>query len=57
MSAINTDARLIDFSQPTVLGLSNPLRLTGLNNSWQVSILSQITNSPEVMHDCTSGGR
>ena len=40
-SDVNTDARRIDFSQSTLLGLPNPLRLTGLTNSWQVSTLSQ----------------
>ena len=54
-STVNTDGGQIHFSQPTVLGLPNPLRLTGLNNSWQVSTLSQ--HIPEVMHDCTSCGR
>ena len=43
ISEVNTDARLIDFSQPTVLGLPNPLTLTGLTNSWQVSTLFHIT--------------
>ena len=42
-SAVNTDGGGIHFSQPTVLGLPNPLRLTGLTNSWQVSTLFQIT--------------
>ena len=42
-SAVNTDGGLIDFSQSTVLGLPNPIRLTGLTNSWQVSTLSHIT--------------
>ena len=51
ISEVNTDGGRIDFSQPTVLGLPNPLTLTGLTNSWQVSTLSQTyTNSLEVNH-------
>ena len=42
-SAVNTDGGQIDYSQPTVLGLPNPLRLTGLTNSWQVSAPAHIT--------------
>ena len=37
-SNINIDGRRIDFTQPTVLGLPNPIRLPGRTNSWQVSI-------------------
>ena len=43
ISEVNTDGGCIDFLQPTVLGLPNPLTLTGLTNSWQVSILFPIT--------------
>ena len=43
ISEVNIDGEDIDFSQDTVLGLPNPLTLTGLTNSWQVSTLSHIT--------------
>ena len=60
-SNVNTDGEDIDFSQPTVLGLPNPLTLTGLTNSWQVlSTMSRTisndnvcTNRPEVIYSGT----
>ena len=30
------DGATIDFSQPTVLGLSNPFNLTGISRAWEV---------------------
>ncbi len=32
------DGADIDFSQPTVLGLSNPFNLTGISTAWEVMI-------------------
>ena len=37
-SSATLDDRPIDFSQSTVLGLSNPLILPGLTNQWNVSL-------------------
>ena len=34
-----TDGATIDFSQPTVLGLSNPFNLTGISTTWEVMII------------------
>ncbi len=31
------DGAAIDFSQPTVLGLSNPFNLTGISTTWEVN--------------------
>ena len=33
-----TDGADINFSQPTVLGLSNPFNLTGISTTWEVMI-------------------
>ena len=37
-SQTNDNDGVIDFSSPTVLGLSNPLILRGLDNEWQVRV-------------------
>ena len=46
-SSVNQNGGQLDFSQPRLLGLPNPLRLQGLRNvslknAWQVSKVSQI---------------
>ena len=41
-SGINWRGQQINFSQPRVLGLPNPIKLTGLTDSWQVSIARQV---------------
>ena len=38
-SAVNTDDGPLDFSQSTVLGLPNPLKLPGLKNDYKVSVV------------------
>ncbi len=40
VSNVRTDGAAIDFSQPTVLGLSNPFNLTGISTAWEVMIIS-----------------
>ncbi len=35
---VSSDGAIIDFSQPTVLGLSNPFNLTGITTAWEVMI-------------------
>ncbi len=36
VSSVITDGADIDFSQPTVQGLSNPFNLTGITTAWEV---------------------
>lgn len=36
-STVNTDAAVINFDQSSVLGLANPLSLTGPMSTWEVS--------------------
>ena len=36
ISRVNTDAAELDYSQRNVLGLSNPIRLTGITAKWKV---------------------
>jgi hypothetical protein len=38
-SGVNENDAVINFSQSTVLGLSNPINLPGLTNDWNVSVL------------------
>ncbi len=38
VSNVSIDGADIDFSQPTVLGLSNPFNLTGITTAWEVMI-------------------
>ena len=38
-SDVNVNDAAVDFSQSTVLGLSNPINFSGLTNDWNVSVL------------------
>ena len=38
-SDVNEDDAAVNFSQSTVLGLSNPINFPGLTNDWNVSVL------------------
>ena len=38
-SGVNENDAAVNFSQSTVLGLSNPINLPGLTNDWNVSVL------------------
>ncbi len=38
VSSVSRDGADIDFSQPTVLGLTNPFNLTGITTAWEVTI-------------------
>ncbi len=38
VSIVSPDGGDIDFTQPTVLGLSNPFNLTGISTAWEVMI-------------------
>ena len=40
---VNRDGAVIDFGQSVVLGLPNPLSLTGLSQEWEVSVGSDVT--------------
>ncbi len=39
VSNVSLDGADIDFSQPTVLGLTNPFNLTGITRAWEVMII------------------
>ena len=41
-SEVNQNDAAIDFSQSTILGLSNPVVIPGLTNDWNVSYLQHI---------------
>ena len=41
-SEVNQNDAAIDFSQSTILGLSNPIVIPGLTNDWNVSYLQHI---------------
>ena len=41
---VNFNGEVVDFNQSTVLGLPNPLSLTGLARRWEVSVEAEVTS-------------
>ena len=52
-SDVNENDAAVNFSQSTVLGLSNPLNFPGLTNDWKVSVLvMHVRNHNTILYAC-----